>query len=334
MASVREIQTSETHAHGERIKTMMESEDNYQMIRKIIDGAPAEAGIERVQQWLDRHAEDVDAHYDLGSLYLTVGKIDNSLRCFQRCVDLKPGHTKYLKTLADTVYLKAKNTERALEIYQMILTSCPDDIDVLMIAGHLHVSIGQFDEAMQYYERIAGIDPSNKEVQMYIDKLNQRKNDPSAMKKPVAEYQKCHALLAQEKYDEALTCLESIVQDHPDFAVAHNDLGVLYYRLEDKERSLQCYQKAVAIEPENPNFRKNLADFYLIEQGRMEEAMEIYLAVLEQNPEDIDVLLVAGHICVAMGKQNSARTFYERVLDIEPWNFDAGDRLDQLNASP
>jgi tetratricopeptide (TPR) repeat protein len=143
-------------------------------------------------------------------------------------------------------------------------------------------------------------------------------------------YGECFILLREEKFQEAIACLESIVAEHPHFATAYNDLGVLYYRLTDKERSLQNYERAVSIDPSNANFRKNLADFYFVEQGRMEEAMEIYLSVLKDDPEDIDVLLVAGHICSAMNKKNSARTFYERVLDIEPWNFEAGDCLEKL----
>jgi tetratricopeptide (TPR) repeat protein len=143
-------------------------------------------------------------------------------------------------------------------------------------------------------------------------------------------YSECLTLLREEKFQEAIACIESILSENPDFATAYNDLGVLYYRFADKERSLLNYERAVSIDPSNPNFKKNLADFYFVEQGRMEEAMKIYLSVLEDNPEDIDVLLVAGHICSAMNKKNSARTFYERVLDIEPWNFDAGDCLEKL----
>ena len=143
-------------------------------------------------------------------------------------------------------------------------------------------------------------------------------------------YSEFRSLLQAEKVQEAIACLESIIAKNPDFATAYNDLGVLYYRSADKERSLRNYERAVSIDPSNPNFRKNLADFYFVEQGRTEDALKIYLSVLEDNPEDIDVLLVAGHICSALKKNDSARTFYERVLDIEPWNFDAGDCLEKL----
>ncbi len=96
---------------------------------------------------------------------------------------------------------------------------------------------------------------------------------------------------------------------------------------------MQNYEQAVSIDSSNPNFRKNLADFYFVEQGRTEDALEIYLSILKDNPEDIEVLLVAGHMCSALKKNDSARTFYERVLDIEPWNFDASDCLEKLETN-
>jgi tetratricopeptide (TPR) repeat protein len=132
--------------------------------------------------------------------------------------------------------------------------------------------------------------------------------------------------------DAAIAGLETLVDKHPDFALAHNDLGVLHFQRGEKERCLQFYEKAVALQPGNANFRKNLADFYLVENGEVEKALEIYLAVLTDDPEDIDVLMVAGRICSAMGKNESAKIFYERAVDVEPWNIDASEALENLAA--
>jgi len=95
---------------------------------------------------------------------------------------------------------------------------------------------------------------------------------------------------------------------------------------------LQRYEQAVSIDPTNANYQKNLADFYLAEQGEVEKALEIYLSVLNDNPEDIDSLMVAGHISAALGKDESAKAFYESVLDVEPWNLEASERLERLSA--
>ncbi|PIE67512.1 MAG: hypothetical protein CSA23_03540 [Deltaproteobacteria bacterium] len=127
-------------------------------------------------------------------------------------------------------------------------------------------------------------------------------DDPEVEKKCL----QVQGLLDEGNVSGAIDCLEQLVKGKPDVAVAFNDLGVLYYRQEEKDRSLECYEKAVSLEPGNINFRKNLADFYFVEQGRLDDAMQIYLSVLKDNPEDIDALMVAGHICVAIGKTDDA----------------------------
>src|SRR5690349_17196083 len=59
--------------------------------------------------------------------------------------------------------------------------------------------------------------------------------------------------------------IEDFVRHYPGFALAHNDLAVLYYRQGDLLRTLANYEKAHRLAPTNVLFRKNLADFYFVE---------------------------------------------------------------------
>jgi Flp pilus assembly protein TadD len=113
--------------------------------------------------------------------------------------------------------------------------------------------------------------------------------------------------------------------------MAHNDLGVLYYKLGDKDRAAEHYKKAAQLEPEDMTFQKNLADFYCIEMGQLEKAMQIYVRVLENSPEDIEALMAIGYVCETVNKPDDARDFYHRVVEIEPWNTEAREKLDGLN---
>ena len=117
---------------------------------------------------------------------------------------------------------------------------------------------------------------------------------------------------------------------YPHYALAHNDLGVLYYGEGEKEKALEHYEQAVRLERQNPVFQKNLADFYYVEAGRMGEALQIYVKLLETNPTDIETLSILGQICESMKKTDDARVFYNKVLALEPWNMDALERLDGL----
>ena len=58
--------------------------------------------------------------------------------------------------------------------------------------------------------------------------------------------------------------------------------------------------------------------------------MEIYLRVLTQEPADIETLMAAAHISEALNRNENAKIFYDRVLDIEPWNLEANENLCQL----
>ena len=143
---------------------------------------------------------------------------------------------------------------------------------------------------------------------------------------PEKLYQTAQKLISSEKEKEAIGALKVFLLLYPDYALAHNDLGVLYYNDGNKEEALNHYRQAVRFEPENVTFQKNLADFYFVEAGRVEEALQIYIKLLEANPTDIETLLILGQICESLKKVDEAMVFYSRALEIDPGNAYAIER--------
>ena len=144
-------------------------------------------------------------------------------------------------------------------------------------------------------------------------------------------YQNIQKLIDEGRQDEALEALEDMLVSHPDHAEAHNDLGVLYANEGNNDEAIFHYRKAMALQPENLIFQKNLAGFFCNQQGGIEEAMQIYLKILETNPADVEVLLILGHICLSVEKPDDAKIFLEKALNLEPWNVDARDGLEQID---
>jgi tetratricopeptide (TPR) repeat protein len=131
--------------------------------------------------------------------------------------------------------------------------------------------------------------------------------------------------------DEMIGHLRKLMESFPDFSIAYNDLGVLYYNVGDKEKALKHYQKAVKLAPANVTFQKNLADYYLVELDRKEEALQIYLSLLNDHPNDLEMSLTAAHICVTVQNFSQAKVLYKRVLVIDPENEDAQNNLRTLD---
>lgn len=305
-------------------------EDKYDAIQELIAAERHDEAIAALEQLVAECGDHAAAHFDLGNLYYTAGSMDSALAHYEQTVAVMPDNPVYLKNLADLLYSERKDVDRALSLYDQILSLRPEDVQTLMMTGHLCVSLERFDEALGYYQRILEIEPWNDEAQQFADRIAAQGAVADADTDPDVVYQRCQELVNRGQVAQALAGLESLTVAYPDFALAYNDLGVLYYQQGDTLRCLQSYEKAVSMDPDNANFRKNLADFYLAEQGQVERALELYLSVLTDNPEDVDSLMVAGHICASLGKADSARTFYDRVMDVEPWNLEASERLERL----
>jgi tetratricopeptide (TPR) repeat protein len=143
-------------------------------------------------------------------------------------------------------------------------------------------------------------------------------------------YQKAQRLVRDGRQQEAISGLERLLEMNPDFATAHNDLGILYYNQGDKEKALRHYEHAVRNDPHNLTFQKNLADYYFVEAGRVEEALAIYNKVLEVDFGDVDALMSMGMICEALERPEDARHFYNRVLEVEPGNVNARRQMENL----
>lgn len=148
---------------------------------------------------------------------------------------------------------------------------------------------------------------------------------------PRAQYEDARKLLDQKNYAAAIEALEKILLENPDLGIIHNDLGVLYARLGNNEKTLAHYEAAVRSKPDNATFAKNLADFYYAVQKNTERALQMYIKCLSVNPDDIEILMTIGHISIEIGRPESAKDFYDKVLTIDPQNKDAQKIIDLLN---
>jgi len=167
------------------------------------------------------------------------------------------------------------------------------------------------------------------EVMGNYDRLESQEQGVSG-KSPESLYEEAQKLMNNDSKKEAIGTLAMFLAIYPDYAPAHNDLGVLYFDEEKKEKSLQHYQMAAELEPKNPIFQKNLADFYYAVLGQVEDALVHYAKALSSTPEDIETLLMLGHISVSRRKFEEATIFYNNVLEIEPSNEVARENLGLL----
>ena len=302
----------------------------YKEIISSIKVDMSEATIKKLEKLLQDFPDYALAQNDLGVLYSRQGHNELALARYKLAVVLEPGNTNFRKNLADLLAVIFGEYEEALQHYVAILASDPKDVEALLATGHICARLERYDNAVEFYEKVLETEPQNTDAQNWLAKMQEKISTNSSARKLKDRYLLLLSEIDQEDLAGAIQKIENFIEMHPKHGQAHNDLGVLYYKKEYKAKVLACYLKAVEIEPENVNFRKNLADFLYVEEGRVEAALENYVEVLRIKPDDVETLLITGHICTALERYEDAMNFYHKVLNLETQNLDARQNLEAL----
>ena len=344
-------------------------EKMYRGIQPLLNSSNPEAAIAALKNLVDAFPDFAQAHNDLGVLTYRAGDKQTALTHYEKAAQLDPGNITFKKNLADFYYVEQQRVEEALQLYVDVLAIEPEDVETLLMTGHICIAMQRFDDAEVFYNRVLEIEPWNTDASEILQKLEN--NGKSSFAAPTSEdigpqyhlqtagsddetakmetlpnngfetsppqtaedmYQQVQALMKGNDPEPVIKALEEILITYPDFAIAHNDLGVLYYNSGDKNKALRHYEQAARLDNTNITFKKNLADFYFVEQNRVEDALKLYVDVLTVQPEDVETLLITGHICVSQQRFDDAKVFYNRVLEIEPWNVDARQNLETLES--
>jgi tetratricopeptide (TPR) repeat protein len=152
---------------------------------------------------------------------------------------------------------------------------------------------------------------------------------PDNITKAELAFDNAHALIEKNKINEAIDTLELVVSLFPHHSLAQNDLGVLYLANAEYERAVAHLDQARRLTPDNADTIKNLAEAYM-GVGRIEDAIQTMLDLVQQQPDDLEALYWLGIACESQGQKRAAREVYSRIQQLQPDHQKAGQRLAAL----
>ena len=83
------------------------------------------------------------------------------------------------------------------------------------------------------------------------------------------------------RLDQSIEELKKAAEKRPDKASVHNNLGLSYFEKEDFEEALNCFTKAIQLEPHSFHYNNRGLAYYHI--GKLEEAKRDYDDALVKN---------------------------------------------------
>jgi len=299
-----------------------------QAIQAATEGQ-GQVAIELLEELVRQYPQYAVAYNDLGVLYQQAGNLQLARQHHEQAIAVAPADARFLKNLAELLAVGCKCYEDALRVYLKLLAADPRDVETLQGLAYICIETGKLDDAKTFLENILAVQPWNNDARQSLESLSEP--PPSPQYRSAADlHADASRHAAENRLEEAKLLLQELVQLYPDSALGHNDLGVIRYRLGDVEGARRDYERAVELEPLNMNFKKNLADLYFTELGKVDEAIRMYLDIFREQPGDIETLQSLGLICSSVNRPDEARSFFSRALELEPWNREIQEALQQL----
>lgn len=247
------------------------------------------AAIDEYRKVVNADPGDLTTINTLGDLYVRAGRIQDAISNFSRIADSyrEGGFTlKAIAMLKKISKLDPTNVETAMKLanlysQQGLLVEARQQY--LQVAD-AYARAGQTRKALEAYQKIADLDPSNTSVRMKLGEIYSR---------------------------EGMTD-----QAHDVFIMA----GAEFLRKGDGEQALNANLKAIIINPDSRQALTAIATIYT-QQGQTDRAINILCEAFERNPGDVELLTILGRTYLAAGMMDDAERTFLSLVELDKNRF-------------
>lgn len=219
-----------------------------------------------------------------GEAALAAQMPDEAAKCFGMVLKEDPFSARAHGGLSRAFWQQGK-TEDALNSLTRALELEPDDRETVLQCSRIFDALGKKDFSMEVLQSYLARNPQDRLVQREIEQLDvPAKSDPVS---DVGEFFRKQGEIQVERgsLDHAIACFEMALENNPELAEAHNNLGVIRWRGGNLEKALEHFDKALGLKPEDPEILCNSARA-LFQAGRADLSVSLFREYLRRRPED------------------------------------------------
>jgi tetratricopeptide (TPR) repeat protein len=226
------------------------------------------------------------------------GDIEKAMREFEQVLKMNVKDVDVLYNVARG-FAAQDRTDEAIGYYNRILSVSPGDTSTYIALAGIETDRGEFERAIELYRRGLGYHPENGDLHGRLGSL----------------------FLRMELVDEAIAELEKAVKLKADSAI-YGNLGLALSSKGEIERAIECYKKAIWIDPANAEAHYNFGNIYLA-QDRPAEAAGEYEKAIKAKPNYSKAYANLGIALSWMGKHDEGMENFRRAAKIDPNNIEA-----------
>jgi predicted TPR repeat methyltransferase len=231
--------------------------------------------------------------------------------------------------------------QQALKQAKTLLQQFPNSSVLYNICGACSKGLGQFDDAIEAYNKAVAIKPDYAEA---YNNMGNALREQGQLNAAIAAYKKVLSinpnvpeaynnmgLAVQEKgkLEEAIKFYHKAIALKANNAEAHYNMGNAFNEKIELAAAKDCYIKALYIKPDFAEAHHNLGNT-LREQGNLAAAIESYAKVLTIKPDFAQAYRSMGNAYQAQGNLDTAIDYYTKALEIKPDFYEVSHFLSAL----
>lgn len=135
--------------------------------------------------------------------------------------------------------------------------------------------------------------------------------------------------LAQKKNGEAIETYKFLTKHYPKNDGYFSKLGQSYHSQKLYDQAVEAYEQAIALSPDNANRYVNLG-LVLEAKKHLEEAILNYRKAVDLENGNTHFLMVLAEALMKKDEREEAESILEKILQLEPTNHLAREKLMQL----
>lgn len=247
-----------------------------------------------VNNALNKNPDYHPALYARSNLYLQKGRLDSALMDIAKAIEIDSLQASYYVTRAD-IYLMTNQSRLTKENLQMAIKVDPNYEEAHMKLAELYLYVLMYQEALDELNEVLKTNVNN----------------------PKAYYLK--GIIYKEIGDTslAISSLMTTTEQDPQYALAFEQLGLIYASKMD-DKAVDFYNRAIAINPKNPQTRYNKGIF-LQDKGDFESAIATYKELMTYSPEFVFAPFNIGYIhFYELNQPEEAMTYFNRAIELNP----------------
>jgi len=208
---------------------------------------------------------------------------ENGLSVWSYVIEKQPGKVSIAYTNLGSVYQKMGQFDKAMENYEKAITLDPNDYLAYINRGVIFDKVGQFDRAIESYGKAMMSNPADYKAYynrgLTYDKIG-RLNDA------IEDFQRATRLNANDPR-------------------VHNNLGILYNKAGMYDRAIEALYNAIALEPGNPVTYNNRGLTYTY-SGQYNKAIEDFSRAILLDKNYADAFFYRGDAYFRLGNKERA----------------------------